>query len=136
MRVSCTCAWVAPRSAAGRGERRQVQIHGQRAEGGELQQDGEDGGRAAVTNSGAVVVMAYRSVDRRDNLSNSMLWPQRSDTEMDLRQLQLVVAVADDQFTRAAARCHVVQSAIRGGAITSTGSALLTGRRGTARRPG
>jgi DNA-binding transcriptional LysR family regulator len=52
-------------------------------------------------------------LDLRDNLSNSMLRPQRSDIEMDLRQLELVVAVAEERsFTRAAARCHVVQSAL------------------------
>ena len=32
---------------------------------------------------------------------------------MDLRQLEYVVAVADEQnFTRAAARCHIVQSGL------------------------
>jgi DNA-binding transcriptional LysR family regulator len=47
------------------------------------------------------------------NLSNSMLRPQRSEFEMDLRQLEFVVAVAEERsFTRAAARCHVVQSAL------------------------
>jgi DNA-binding transcriptional LysR family regulator len=52
-------------------------------------------------------------LDRQHNLSNDMLWPQRSDTEMDLRQLEFVVAVAEERsFTRAAARCHVVQSAL------------------------
>src|SRR3954451_9340780 len=42
-----------------------------------------------------------------------MFRPQRSENEMDLRQLEYVVAVAEEKsFTRAAARCHVVQSAL------------------------
>jgi DNA-binding transcriptional LysR family regulator len=42
-----------------------------------------------------------------------MMWPERSETVMDLRQLEYVVAVAEERsFTRAAARCHVVQSAL------------------------
>src|SRR3954463_4887606 len=42
-----------------------------------------------------------------------MFRPQRSENEMDLRQLEYVVAVAEERsFTRAAARCHVVQSAL------------------------
>src|SRR3954465_1151538 len=42
-----------------------------------------------------------------------ILRPQRSEMAMDLRQLEYVVAVAEERsFTRAAARCHVVQSAL------------------------
>jgi DNA-binding transcriptional LysR family regulator len=52
-------------------------------------------------------------LDRATNLSNGMFRPQRSENEMDLRQLEYVVAVAEERsFTRAAARCHVVQSAL------------------------
>ena len=46
--VSCTAAWLAPRSAASCGERREVEVHRQRAEGGEAAQEhGEHGESAA-----------------------------------------------------------------------------------------
>jgi DNA-binding transcriptional LysR family regulator len=47
------------------------------------------------------------------DLSNTLFRQNLSRIQMDVRQLEYVVAVAEElSFTRAAARCHVVQSAL------------------------